>query len=101
MMESMTVYLRFEELCHTCNASEEILIQLIEHGIVEPGGESPEEWRFDSTMVAIARRAARLHRDLGLEWEGIAIAIDLLRKTEHLRAENEMLHRRLRRFLAD
>lgn len=100
-METVTVYLRLDELCHTCNASQEVLIQAIEHGIVEPSGKTPEEWRFDSAMVTAARRAARLHRDLGLDWEGVALALDLLTKVERLQAENEMLHRRLRRFLAD
>ncbi len=101
MMETVVVYLRLEEICHTCNTTEEVLIQLVDHGILEPLGDTPQDWRFDSRMVVVARRAARLRRDLDLEWEGIALAIDLLDEVEQLRAENRMLHQRLHRFLAD
>jgi chaperone modulatory protein CbpM len=101
MMDTVIVYLRLEELCHTCNATEAVLIELIEHGIVEPHGQSPEDWRFDSSMVALAKRAARLRRELDLEWEAVALAMTLLDQVDRLRAENQMLHRQLRRFLAD
>jgi chaperone modulatory protein CbpM len=95
------VYLRLDEICHTCNTSEDVLIQLVDHGIIEPRGDSPDEWRFDSRMVVVARRAARLRRDLDLEWEGIALALTLLEEVEKLRSENSMLHQRLRRFLVE
>ena len=98
-MESVVVYLRLEEICHTCNTTEDVLIQLVDHGIIEPRGQSPQDWRFDSRMVAVAKRAARLRRDLDLEWEGIALAMDLLDEVEKLRAENRMLRQRLHRFL--
>ncbi len=101
MMDTVIVYLRLDEICHTCNTSEDVLIQLVDHGIIEPRGDSPEEWRFDSRMVVVAKRAARLRRDLDLEWEGIALALTLLEEVEKLRSENSMLHQRLRRFLVE
>jgi chaperone modulatory protein CbpM len=100
-MDTVIVYLRLDEICHTCNTSEDVLIQLVDHGIIEPRGDSPDEWRFDSRMVVVARRAARLRRDLDLEWEGIALALTLLEEVEKLRSENSMLHQRLRRFLVE
>jgi chaperone modulatory protein CbpM len=101
MMDTVIVYLRLDEICHTCDTSEDVLIQLVDHGIIEPRGDSPEEWRFDSRMVVVAKRAARLRRDLDLEWEGIALALTLLEEVEKLRSENSMLHQRLRRFLVE
>jgi len=38
---------------------------------------------------------------LELEWEGVALALNLLDELEHLRAENRMLRQRLGRFLAE
>ena len=71
---------------------------IVEHGIVEPSGPTPEQWLFDASALAIVKRAFRLQADLQIEWAGVALALQLLDELEHLRAENSHLRRRLSRF---
>ncbi|MNC74969.1 Chaperone modulatory protein CbpM [compost metagenome] len=49
----------------------------------------------------LAKRAAKLRRDLELEWEGVALALDLLEEVQQLRAENRMLKQRLGRLVVE
>ncbi len=47
----------------------------------------------------IVTRAARLHRDLAMDWSGVALALELSEENRRLRRENAALRRRLERFL--
>ena len=89
------------QLCEQEDIPLEYLHEIVAHGIVHPGGGSPEEWRFDARMVRVVRRAGHLYRDLEVDWGGIALALDLLQQLEELRAENRRLRRQLSRFLVD
>jgi len=91
----------FEELCDVTELSSHIIIEIVEYGIVEPEGGDPENWKFSAEMVALAKKACRLHRDLGIDWQGIALTINLLEELEQVRAENHQLRRRLDRFVSD
>ena len=93
-------YVSFEELCHVTELSSNIIIEIVEHGIVEPDGNNPEDWAFNAQMVVVTKKACRLHRDLGIDWEGIALAIALLEEMEQLRSENQRLSSLLDRFVA-
>ena len=74
---------------------------IVEEGILDPKGESPNEWSFDIYMLSIAKRAFRLHRDFGIEWTGIPLYLDMIEELEKLRSENKMLKQRLGRFLLE
>ncbi|WOG25682.1 chaperone modulator CbpM [Endozoicomonas sp. 8E] len=99
MNETQTTYLNFTEICLQTGVAEETIIEIIEQGIVEPIGTSPREWQFSPAMVLLTRKAVRLHDDLDVDWPGIALAIELLEKLDHLRKENHHLKRRLSRFI--
>jgi chaperone modulatory protein CbpM len=77
------------------------VLEIVEHGIIIPDGETPEDWLFDLQMISTARRAMRLQRDLQLEWSAVALVLELLEDRDRLRVENAMLQRRLQRFLND
>jgi len=89
------------QLCEQEEIPLEYLEQIVAHGIVHPGGDSPETWRFDAHMVQVVRRADRLYRDLEADWGGIALAMDLLQQLQEMRAENRYLRRLVERFLVD
>lgn len=88
-----------EQVCMVVEISRPELIQVIELGIVEPPGNSPEEWVFDINMLSVLRRAQRLHRQLEVSWSGIALAMQLLDEVEQLQTENQRLRQRLQRFI--
>jgi len=85
------VELSLAELCRLCHISAEQALVLIEEGIIEPQGENRMQWRFRSTSLIRTRRALQLHQDLGVNWAGAALALELLDELQQLR-------NRLRRF---
>ncbi|CAD5107020.1 chaperone modulator CbpM [Zestomonas carbonaria] len=101
MKNTMIVEFDVEEVCQLAGLQRTYLIEIVAHGIVEPHGERPENWRFDQRSLHLLRRAARLSRELELDWTGVALAIDLLDELERLRSENSHLRRRLGRFEQD
>lgn len=100
-MTEYNLRITLHEFCQRCDLSTEVIVEYVEHGILEPEGDNPEAWRFTTDMVPLTRRANRLHHDLGLNWPGVALALDLLSQRERLRSENENLRQRLRRFLLE
>ncbi|MBV4460568.1 chaperone modulatory protein CbpM [Pseudomonas sp. COR58] len=101
MSSPLIVQLDMAEFCEATDLSDAYVIEIVEHGILEPQGAQPREWRFTDVELTLARRAAKLRRDLELEWEGVALAMELLEEVKALRAENRMLRQRLARLVAE
>jgi chaperone modulatory protein CbpM len=99
MNDKQLTYLSFTEFCLQTGAAEDTVVEIIEQGIVAPIGASPGEWLFSPAMLILTKKAVRLHRDLNVDWAGIALAIELLDEVEQLREENRYLQRRLSRFV--
>lgn len=81
--------LTLAELCRACRLPAEQLIELVEEGIVEPLGRNTSHWRFQGTSVRRVRCAVQLRRDLGVNWPGAALALELLEEIDSLRARLE------------
>ncbi|MBX9408629.1 chaperone modulator CbpM [Pseudomonas baetica] len=101
MSNPLIVQLDMAEFCEAADLSDVYVIEIVEHGILEPQGAQPRDWRFTDYELALAKRAAKLRRDLELEWEGVALALDLLDEVRELRAENSMLKQRLGRLVVE
>ena len=74
------------ELCQACSAEEEHVLTWVFEGVLEPVGESPQDWRFSGESLRRARLALRLSRDLEINPPGVARALDLLDEIAALRA---------------
>ncbi|MBS1177819.1 MAG: transcriptional regulator, MerR family [Proteobacteria bacterium] len=72
------VQMSLAELCRACGTERELVVQLVEHGVVEPQGAGPQAWVFAGTSLQRTRVALRLLRDLELNLPGAALAVDLL-----------------------
>lgn len=94
----MNIHITLQEVCSNTGLSREAVVQIVEHGIVEPQGEEPEQWLFDDQCLCLVQRARRLQQDLDLNWPGIALVIELLEQRDRLMAENAGLLKRLQRF---
>tara|TARA_R110001592_G_scaffold363352_2_gene684772 strand:+ start:33532 stop:33837 length:306 start_codon:yes stop_codon:yes gene_type:complete len=99
MNDTESTYLSFTEVCLQTGVAKDTVFEIVEHGIIEPIGTAPDEWLFSPTMLTVTKKAVRLHRDLEVDWEGIALAIELLDEVEQLREQNLYLQRRLSRFV--
>ncbi|MCX7157075.1 MAG: MerR family transcriptional regulator [Rhodocyclales bacterium] len=80
------VQLTLVELCQACSAEEEHVLTWVFEGVLEPAGESPQDWRFSGESLRRARLALRLSRDLEINPPGVALALDLLDEIAELRA---------------
>jgi chaperone modulatory protein CbpM len=98
---NLTVELTLEDVCEIAGMPAEVLVMIVEEGILEPTGTSPNEWSFDTYMVSIAKRAARIHRDFEIEWTGIPLYLEMITELEKLRSENKCLKQRLGRFVLE
>ena len=79
--------LTLAELCRACAAQTELLVELVEEGVLSPSGEAPEVWRFTGVHLRHARVAIRLQRDLGVNPAGAALALQLMDELDMLRGQ--------------
>ncbi|MGD2074248.1 MAG: chaperone modulator CbpM [Gammaproteobacteria bacterium] len=80
-----TIEFSLNELCHVCRVHSEVIVELVEVGVVEPRGQEPAKWRFPGSALRRMQRAVRLQHDLGINAAGVALALDLLDEIERLR----------------
>tara|TARA_R110002095_G_C4198376_1_gene234743 strand:- start:312 stop:611 length:300 start_codon:yes stop_codon:yes gene_type:complete len=83
--------LSLPDLCRFCQAEETWVIELVEHGVLDPKGSTTANWRFVGANIVRAKKARRLNRDLGINAAGVALVLDLL-------DERDAMLRRLSRF---
>lgn len=74
-----------QELCRAGEITVEQLTEFVEHGLVDPAGEAPPDWRFQGGSLHRIRFATSIKRDLGVNTAGAALALDLLQEIEALR----------------
>ena len=87
-----------DEVCGLCRISVELVIELVEYGVIEPEGRAATEWRFPADVIARTQRAERLRRDLELNLPGLALALELLDEIESLHQEVALLRGQLRQL---
>ncbi len=76
--------LSLHELCRSCGSDDALVLELVAHGLLDPVGQGPDEWRFGGPSLALTRRAQRLVVDLGVNAAGAAVVIELLDHIRHL-----------------
>lgn len=64
----------------------EIIQMMVEWGLVEPEATDPEPL-FPETAVPLVWRIMRLRNDLGINWNGIGVVMNLLERIENLERE--------------
>jgi hypothetical protein len=64
----------------------ELLERLVDLGVIEPEQTSPE-LLFAPGVVAEVRRAWRLRNELGINWVGVGLVMDLLERVRQLEIE--------------
>lgn len=80
------VVLTLAQFCRTCRLPAEQVVELVDEGIIEPLGQTPDNWRFTGISVHRVQCVLRLERDLGVNRAGAALALDLLDQLAALRA---------------
>ena len=74
-----------EELCAACRVSEQLIVEIVAEGIVEPIGVDRAQWRFSGVSVTRIWRVIRLQEEFDVNLPGAALALELLEEVERLR----------------
>ena len=93
VMEDVTD-LTLDDLCRGCAEQANVIIELVSEGVIESTALQPvdalfahtEHWRFTGAHLHRAKVALRLHRDLGVNFAGAALALELMDELQALRA---------------
>ena len=83
--------LTLNDLCSACTVRTEIIIEMVDEGVLSASGPAPEHWRFAGSNIRRARLALRLQRDLGVNLAGAALALQLMEEIEELRSRMRVL----------
>ena len=86
------------DLCERSGIHAEIVVEMIEFGIVAPiENHAENRWQFNIQALMRLNRAQRLKRDLELNLPGLALALELLDEIEKLQQQVTSLKFQLRR----
>jgi hypothetical protein len=83
--------LELQALAREAGLHPEVVLRLVRLGLLEPVSPAARPPRFPRDAAALLARAARLRRDLGLNYAGAVLACELLVRIDELEA-------RLRRY---
>ena len=85
--------LTFDVVAETVGARRSLVMRLAERGLIETVSSEAEEPRLPRRVVIQLRRMQRLRRDLGVNYAGAAVILDLVRRIEQLNRELAETHR--------
>ncbi|MCL9684678.1 chaperone modulator CbpM [Legionella maioricensis] len=88
-----TTTISFNEVCRKYHIPKELLIEMIEQGLFPNQTTQIEQVVLDQKALRRLESAFRLHRDLGINLPGVALALDLLEEMEKMRRELEILRK--------
>jgi len=78
------------EFCTVASVDEQLVIELVEHGILEPELDQ-DHWLFPTDALARCLRAERMRHDLKLDFHGVALALELMERNQRLRQRIDYL----------
>ena len=84
--------LTLADLCRACATPGDVIMALVDEGVLTPMGQTPDDWRFTGLHAHRAGVAVRLQRDLGINLAGAALALHLLDEMATLRAQLRQLN---------
>ena len=87
--------LTFDVVAETVGARRSLIARLVQKGLIETLDSGTEEPMVPRRAVVQLRRMQRLRRDLGVNFAGAAIILDLVGRIEQLNRELAEMHRRL------
>jgi len=85
ILEEQT-HMTLADLCRACAVHAELIMDMVDEGLLEPVGGNPRTWRFTGTHLRRARVALRLQSDLAINLAGTALVMQLLDEIAELRS---------------
>lgn len=94
-LQETGVWLSLNDLCERCGLQQTLVIELVELGLIAPETVAADRWQFQVSVVPTLHQAVRLKRELDLDWQGVAVTMDLLEELQALRQQVHSLERQL------
>ncbi|HEU4934224.1 MAG TPA: chaperone modulator CbpM [Pyrinomonadaceae bacterium] len=88
--------LTFDVVAATVGAKRTLVARLAKQGLIETVDSGTDEPLLPRRAVVQLRRMQRLRRDLGVNFAGAAVILDLVGRIEQLNRELAEMHRRLK-----
>jgi chaperone modulatory protein CbpM len=88
-----TTSISFVEVCDKYNIPEELLMEMAEQGLFPTQTIEMRQMTLDQKALRRIESAFRLHRDLGINLPGVALAMDLLDEMDKMRTELDILRK--------
>jgi hypothetical protein len=83
-------------VAETIGARRSLVVRLARLGLIETLDRETDEPMLPRRVVVQLRRMQRLRRDLGVNFAGAAVILDLVGRIEQLNRELAEMHRRLK-----
>jgi hypothetical protein len=87
------------ELARCSGLSEAELRELVDYGALAPTNPQEAEWTFSGDIVLTVQAAGRLHADLELDPQALALALTLIKRIRELEAKIDTLRAQLPHWL--
>jgi chaperone modulatory protein CbpM len=98
-IHSAHVQLNFAEFCRCADVSQPTMLAMVQHEIAIPlTGAEPQQWLFEQSCIQKVQKAARLYRDLDIDWADLYLVLNLLEEIDQLKNENKKLKQQLERI---
>ncbi len=88
-------YYSFVEVCDVCRISEEVLIEILEHGIFNHHMVEIREMKFSNDMISRLQIICRLQQDLDLNTTGAILILELQDELRLLKDKLAILERHI------
>src|SRR5215216_5386288 len=82
-------------VAETIGARRSLVVRLAQQGLIETVAGDADELLVPRRVVVQLRRMQRLRRDLGVNFAGAAVILDLVGRIEHLNRELAEMQRRM------
>lgn len=83
----------FLQVCHMYHISEDVLIELLEHGLIKEITRPVQQVNFNRYMLNRVLSARRLQQDLEVNLQGVILALELHDELDRVRRELDILRR--------
>lgn len=79
-------YLSMHEITYSLGIKPEMIIEIINEGIISINPNEQEQWQFDNEAYRRIRTVFQLNRDLGVNVPGAGLILELLSEIDRLQS---------------
>ncbi|MGC8719027.1 MAG: chaperone modulator CbpM [Thermodesulforhabdaceae bacterium] len=97
------VYIKAEEVAQQCGLHPELIDRFVSLGLIDPVCRDAGDgsWMFDESVVPIVKKIVRLRNELGINYAGIGVVLDLLSRLEALEERVRILEEQIARLISN